>query len=149
MINGDISINIAKLSIKEFKNKIDRLEKKKTRKQKYKKNKEHVLQNANALYNGLNIIMDTSEKQIFEYRGRPKIDVDYETSSDTYDLADKALQIFKKLFKYNNPNELRDALIDADKKKYHELKNDLKIKQTVLKNQIKSKIGDRNNFYEH
>ena len=49
--------------------------------------------------------------------------------------------MFKTLFKYDNPNELRDALIDADEKKYYELKNDHKIKQNVLNEQIKTKIG--------
>ena len=53
------------------------------------------------MYNGLNIIVDAFEKQIFEYEDRPKIDVDYDL--DTYDLTDKELQLFKKLFKYNNP----------------------------------------------
>ena len=99
------------------------------------------MKNANALYNGLNIIMDAFEKRIFEYGGCPKIDVDYETSSDTHDLTDRELQMFKKCFRYDNPNELRDALIDADEKKYYELKNDIKIKQNVLNEQIKIKIG--------
>ena len=31
------------------------------------------------------------------------------------------------MFKYNNPNKLRTALIHADEKKYYELKNNLKI----------------------
>ena len=44
--------------------------------------------------------------------------------------------MFKKIFKYDNPNELRNALIDADEKKYYELKNDLKITQNVLNEQI-------------
>ena len=39
LINGDISINAAKLSIKEFKTEINKLEKKKTKKQPYKKTK--------------------------------------------------------------------------------------------------------------
>ena len=73
---------------------------------------------------------------MFKYGGLPEIDVDYD--SDTYDLADRGLQMFKKL---DNPDELRDALMDANKKEYVELLNDLKIKQTVLKDQIKSKIG--------
>ena len=47
----------------------------------------------------------------------------------------------KKLFKYNNPNELRYALIDADKEIYDELLNDLKMKNIFLNDQIKTKIG--------
>ena len=85
--------------------------------------------------------MNLFEKQIFEYGCRPRIDVDYETSSDIYDLSHKELQMFKKLFKYDNPNELRDALMNADEEEYYELKNDLKIKQTVLNDQIRIKIG--------
>ena len=50
------------------------------------KNKEDVLKNANA-YKGLNIIVDVFEKQICEYEGRSRIDVDYD--SDTYELTDK------------------------------------------------------------
>ena len=83
--------------------------------------------------------MDAFEKQIFEYRGCPKIDVDYDL--DAYNLTDKELQMFKKIFKYDNPNELRIALIDVDEKKY-EFKNDLKITQNVLNEQIdKIKTG--------
>ena len=64
------------------------------------------------MYNGLNIIVDAFERLVFDYRGRPEIDVDY--GSDTYDLTDRELQMFKKLFKYDNSDELRDALMDAD-----------------------------------
>ena len=49
--------------------------------------------------------------------------------------------MFKKFFKYDNPNELRNALINADDKKYHELKNDIKITQNVLNKQIEAKTG--------
>ena len=85
--------------------------------------------------------MDAFEKRVFEYGGHPRIDVGYETSSDTYDLSDKELQMFENLFKYNNPNELRDALINADEKKYYGLKKDLELKQNVLNEQIRTKIG--------
>ena len=83
------------------------------------------------MYNGLNIIVDAFEKQIFEYEDHPKIDVDYDL--DTYDLTDKELQLFKIFLKYDNPSKLRDALIDVDEKEYYELKNDIKITQNVLK----------------
>ena len=50
--------------------------------------------------------------------------------------------MLKKVFKYDNPNELRNALIDTDEKKYYELKNNLKITQNVLKEQTdKTKSG--------
>ena len=48
--------------------------------------------------------------------------------------------MFKKIFKYDNPSELRDALMDADEKEYYEHKNDIKIKQNVLNEQIQTKI---------
>ena len=67
------------------------------------------------MYNGLNIIVDAFEKEIFEYGIRSRIDVDYD--SDAYKLTEKELQLFKKIFKYDNPKELRNALIDADEKK--------------------------------
>ena len=87
------------------------------------------------MYNGLNIIVDAFERRVFEYGGRPKTDVDY--GSGTYELTDRELQTFKKPFKYDNPDELRDAFMDADKKEYVEFLNN----QTILKDQIKSKIG--------
>ena len=48
----------------------------------YKK-KEDVLKNAEALHKGLEIIVNAFEKRIFEYGGRPEIDVDYESDSDS------------------------------------------------------------------
>ena len=48
--------------------------------------------------------------------------------------------MFKKFFGYDNPSELRDALMDADEKEYYEHKNDIKIKQNVLNEQIQTKI---------
>ena len=77
------------------------------------------------MYNGLNIIVDGFEKQIFEYEGRPKIDVDYDLG--TYNLTDKELQMFKKFFKYDNSSELRNALIDVDEKNIMSLKMILKL----------------------
>ena len=141
LMNRVIGLTVAKLNMKEFEYEIYMLKNKRTRKHQYKKDKEDVLKNAEALYKGLEIIADAFEKRIFEYKDRPMIDVDYETSSDTYGLNDKELQMFKKLFKYNNPKELRDALIDADEKKYYDLKNDIKIKQNFLNEQIRTKIG--------
>ena len=49
--------------------------------------------------------------------------------------------MFKKVFKYDDPNELRDALMDADEKEYDKFLNDLKIKQNVLNEQIETKAG--------
>ena len=48
--------------------------------------------------------------------------------------------MFKKIFKYDNPSELRDALMDSHEKEYYEHKNDIKIKQNVLNEQIQTKI---------
>ena len=91
------------------------------------------------MYNGLNIIVDAFEKEIFEYGIRSRIDVDYD--SDAYKLTEKELQLFKKFFKYDNPKELRNALIDADEKKNYELKNDIKITQNVLKEESENEIS--------
>ena len=52
-------------------------------------------------------MINAFEKRIFEHGGRPLINVDYETSSYTYDLTNKELQLFKKLFKYNNPQRVK------------------------------------------
>ena len=135
LVNRNIGVNVVKLNMNEFKNETYRLKKKTAKKPSYKTNKKDVLENTEALYNGLNIIVDAFERWVCEYGGRPETDVDY--GSGTYDLTDRELQTFKKLFKYDNPDELRDAFMDADKKEYVEFLND----QTILKDQIKSKIG--------
>ena len=50
--------------------------KKGKKKQSYKANKKHVLENAQALYHELNIIVDAFENRIFESKYRPEIDVE-------------------------------------------------------------------------
>ena len=60
--------------------------------------------------------MDAFEWQVFEYGGRPQIDVDYNLGA--YGLTTKELQMFKNVFKYDNPNELWNALMDAGSEKY-------------------------------
>ena len=48
--------------------------------------------------------------------------------------------MFRKLFSYKNPEELEQFLMRADTdEQYNELLNDLNIKQTVLRDQIKTK----------
>ena len=123
LMNGSIGINVSKL--KEFKNEIHSLKRKKAKKQSDKTNKNYILENAEALYNGLNIIVDTFENRIFESKYRPEIDVDdyliddpesnLNSASDYgyYGLTDKKLQMFKKLFGYQNPELLRHTLIEA------------------------------------
>ena len=64
LMNRDIDIDVAKLNMEEFKKEINMLEKKKTKKEPYKKNKEGVLKNPNALYKGLDIIVDAFEKYL-------------------------------------------------------------------------------------
>ena len=56
---------------------------------------------------------------MFQYGGCPKIGVDYY-------LTDKEVQMFKKIFKYDNPSELKNTIMDADEKEYYELKNNIK-----------------------
>ena len=74
---------------------------------------------------------------------RPNSSATFDSSIDeSYGLTDKEFQIFKKLFSYKNPEELEEALIRAGtEEKYNELLNDLNIKQTVLRDQIKTKTG--------
>ena len=133
--------------MKEFKDKINRLKKKKAKKQPYKINKKEVLDNSEALYDGLEIIIDAFERRVFEYEGRPVIDLDYD--SGAYGLTTKELQMFKKFFKYDNLNKLWKALMDADKEKHDELLNNLKIKQTVLNEQIDIKTGVERRWLEN
>ena len=104
LINGNIDINVAKLNINEFKHEMDVLKRKKgKKKQSYKANKKHVLENAQALYHELNIIVDAFENRIFESKYRPEIDVDIDLTPDSntyesYDLTSKGLRMFKNLF---------------------------------------------------
>ena len=50
--------------------------------------------------------------------------------------------MFKKVFEYNNLEELEQDLMRADtKENYDRLWNDVNIKQTVLRDQIKTMIG--------
>ena len=74
LINGNIDINITKLNMKDFKNEIGRLKRKKVKKQSYKSNKKYVLEIFKTLYNGLNIIIEAFEKQILESKYRTEID---------------------------------------------------------------------------
>ena len=66
LVNGNVGINVVKLKLKEFKNEIDSLERKKAKKQSYKINKKDTLGNAETLYNGLNIIANAFENRISE-----------------------------------------------------------------------------------
>ena len=105
LVNGNIGVNVVKLNMNEFKNE---------KKPSDKTNKKDVLENAETLYNGLNIIVDAFERRVFEYGGCPETDADY--GSGTYELTDRELQTIKKLFKYDNPDELRDVFMDAVKR---------------------------------
>ena len=61
---------------------------------------------------------------------------------ESHNLTDKELQMFRRFFGYGNPEELKYALIGANsKKECNEILNDHNIKQTVLRDQIKTKIG--------
>ena len=145
-INGSVGINVAKLKLKEFKNEIDSLKRKKAKNQSYKANKNSVLQNAEALYNGLNIIVDAFEIRIFESKYRSEFDVDIHSTSgsDPYEFhccTDKELKMFKNFFSCENPMELRQTLIETTDEKYNELLKDLDIKLAFLKDQINTNIG--------
>ena len=78
LVNGNIGIGVVKLNTKEFRNEIDKLERKKAKKQSYKANKKEVLGNAETLYDRLKMIVGPFERQVFEYGGRPQTDVNYD-----------------------------------------------------------------------
>ena len=61
------SCNAAKLNMKEFQDDIERLKNKKTRNDSYEKKIKNVLKNTEALYKGLEIIVNAFEKQVFDY----------------------------------------------------------------------------------
>ena len=65
LINENTGINVVKLNIEEFKDKTDKLEKKKAKKESYKRNKKEVLENAKALYDGVKIIIDEFEREVW------------------------------------------------------------------------------------
>ena len=88
---------------------------------------------------GVKIIIDAFERGVFEYAGRPRIDINYD--SETYGLTDKEMQMFRKLFTYGNPKKLWNALMDADEVNHAKLLNDLKLKQNVLNERINIKTG--------
>ena len=138
-VGKDIGINVLKLRLQVFQGKKDNLINKKMKKEPYKRNKKDVLENANALYDGVKIIIDGFERGVFEYGGRPRLDVDYDF--ETYGLTKKELQMFKNFFNYTNPNELWNELMYTDWEKYVELSNDLKTKQRVLNEEIDTKTG--------
>ena len=98
-------MNVAKLKLKEFKNEMDILKRKKAKKQSYKANRTDVLENAETLYNGLHIIVDAFENQIFDSKYRPEIylDFDLRPASNTHEshyLTKKEFEMFRKLFSY-------------------------------------------------
>ena len=79
--NENIGINVAKLNMKEFTNKMDRLKKKES-KETVIWNKQDVSENAEAFYNGLNIIVYAFDRDVFWSINRPIIDTDYDLNSD-------------------------------------------------------------------
>ena len=90
---------------------------------------------------------------MFQSIHRQLIDTDYDLDNDqesnllatsdyeSHGLADKELQMFRKLFSCKNPEELTQALIEGTDEKHNDLLNNLKTEQTVLEDQIKTKIG--------
>ena len=100
--------------------------------------------------------MDAFERDAFWSINHPLIDADYNSNNDqksnllaasdsniygSCGLTGKELQMFKKIFGYKNPGELREALIEATDEKYNELLKELNIKLTVLRDQIKIVTG--------
>ena len=127
--------------MKEFKDQIDWIVRKKAKKLTHK-NLKDLFKNAKVLYNGMNVIMDAFQKRVFVTPQRPDVEVSSESSTDdedgsifaslrevtprsvisdfhindfnTHGLTDKELQIFRKRFGYENTEELEQALMKAD-----------------------------------
>ena len=76
VVNWSIGINVVKLKLKDFKNEVDSLKRKKARKQSYNINKIDTLEDVEVLHNGLDIIVDAFENFIFESKYCSEIDVD-------------------------------------------------------------------------
>ena len=93
LADRDIGINVVKIRLKELEDQKNKLRVKKARIEPYKTNKKDVLKNAEALYNGVKIIMDAFENETFGMRYRPSVDVssDLESDPDTYDLRETEL----------------------------------------------------------
>ena len=149
--------------MKEFKDQIDWIARKKAEKLTHN-NLKDLFKNAKILYNRMNVIMDAFQKRVFVTPQRPDVEVSSESSTDdedgsifasprevtprsvisdfnindfsTHGLTDKELQIFRKRFGYENPEELEQALMKADTEEKKELSNGLNIKQAVLRDQI-------------
>ena len=64
LINSHIGTNLAKLNMKEFKDQIDWIVRKKAKKLTHK-NLKDLFKNAKVLYNGMNVIMDAFQKRVF------------------------------------------------------------------------------------
>lgn len=116
--------------MKEFKDQIDWIVRKKAKKLTYK-NLKDVFKNAKVLYNAINVIMDAFQKRVFVTPQRPDVEVSSESSTNDEDgsifasprevtprsvisdlnindfntngLTDKELQIFRKRFGYEDP----------------------------------------------
>ena len=127
--------------MKEFKDQIDWIVRKKAKKLTHK-NLKDLFKNAKVLYNGMDVIMDAFQKRVFVTPQRPDVEVSSESSTDdedgsifaslrevtprsvisdfnindfnTHGLTDKELQIFRKRFGYENTEELEQALMKAD-----------------------------------
>ena len=127
--------------MKEFKDQIDWIARKKAEKLTHN-NLKDLFKNAKILYNRMNVIMDAFQKRVFVTPQRPDVEVSSESSTDdedgsifasprevtprsvisdfnindfsTHGLTDKELQIFRKRFGYENPEELEQALMKAD-----------------------------------
>ena len=94
------------------------------------------------LLKGLKVEYFYSLKKISDAQ-RPDLSATFGSRIDeSHGFTGEELQMFKKLFSYKNSEELEEALMRADtEEQYNELLNDLNIKKTVLRDQIKTKIG--------
>ena len=116
-----------------------------------KKVKNELLRNSENAYKGIEKIIEGFETGIFSLitedfhsdGQRSDSPATSDPSTDeSYGLTERDLQMLKRLFKYNNDEEWKEDLMRADtEENYDELLNDINIKQTVLKDQIKITTG--------
>ena len=147
----NMSINKSERKQDEFNTVLNVLSRYSPRNKKYSKAKNELLDNATYFYKGREGIIEGFKNGIFllikkDFHSdgqRPDLPATSDSSIDeSHCLTDKELQMFEKLFSCKNPEELEQALMRADtEEKYNEFLNDLNIKETVLTDQIKTKIG--------
>ena len=128
LINERIGRPDINANLKEFKNELDRLERKKATKH-YKEKKDRVLENAKTLYGGIKIIADAVKNTYFPPKYNPNFSL-YEEESNEESNDESGLvnfterkkeginiDLFKKHFTFRNPTDMLKALAKTKSQK--------------------------------